>query len=340
MTKLRVIAPSNIALIKYMGKSDFSANLPANPSISMTLEGLCTEIEVEVDERSLYDRLESHPGISSSGVDRFLKHIERVRQGVQKIFPFYDLKQSLRRGGLVIRSSNTFPDSAGIASSASSFAALTLAVAALCAHDLEKFKKIYLDKKGLQEDLARLSRQGSGSSCRSFGGPWVFWCDEDVEPVLSHLPELVDFVLVVSESKKNVSSSEAHRRILTSPLWGGRSERASARADRLRSALVSGDYFLVSQIAWEESWEMHSLFHTSDPPFTYWQPSTLDILNFFMNEFSSQNRPIVTLDAGPNVHVLVPSVEELKWFELFRKKFPDIKILKSKQGLGARIESE
>jgi diphosphomevalonate decarboxylase len=246
-----------------------------------------------------------------------------------------------------VTSANTFPEASGIASSASSFAALTLGVALSCASDQEVFKSAWKDpEKGsqLRLDLAEISRQGSGSSCRSLvEGPWVVW-KADAAPraggavtqVKSQLPELTDLVVLVSSDSKEVSSSLAHSWVKTSPLWQGRMERAEERVKRLEVALLSGNIPQVSRIAWQEMWEMHSLFHTCERPFTYWQPDTLRVLKWLSKKLDSDSPPIVTLDAGPNIHVLVPSREAAEWRLVLRQNFPELQILQDTQGWGAQ----
>src|SRR5690606_28765036 len=222
--RILVRAPSNIAIVKYMGKSAASPekrNIPENPSISMTLSGLCTFLEVRasdggktgskvrlVEEPPAGARGES-PKLSESGSQRFTDHFLRCVEKLPAVFVRFGL---VARGDAAssyeIRTSNTFPHAAGIASSASSFAALTLATAALQALDREAFRKRYAEDAALRAALGSLSREGSGSSARSFDGPFVSWEGETVEAVPSSLPPLSDLVVVVSSGEKKVGSSE------------------------------------------------------------------------------------------------------------------------------------
>jgi diphosphomevalonate decarboxylase len=161
---------------------------------------------------------------------------------------------------------------------------------------------------------------------------------------MSRFPEIAHFVVVVSAGEKKVSSSEAHLRVKTSPLWEGRVERVTDRFEKTRAAIEAGDVAAVSKLAWGEMWEMHSLFHTSDDPFTYWEPQTIEALQFFGEFLGSQNPvgcpPIVTLDAGPNVHVLVPAAERLAWRERLVAKFGQGRLLEDSQGTGAEVMEE
>jgi diphosphomevalonate decarboxylase len=206
-----------------------------------------------------------------------------------------------------IRSGNNFPSDAGLASSASSFAALTKAA-------LTAFAELKGEKAPSPLEMARISRTGSGSSCRSFFAPWCRWFQDDVREVPSNLPSLVDLVAVMDGGFKKVSSSEAHKRVPSSPLFAGRVERASKRLERIEQAFITGDYKAVAEASWEELWDMHSLFHTSSPPFFYFAPETIAVLRWAEDEWEKTGRgPITTIDAGPNVHFLVKAEEAAEY---------------------------
>ena len=360
MRKLRIVAraPSNIALIKYMGKSDSSKNLPDNPSLSMTLNSLCTVADVERIEKPgdhwlpevprfrpgdlPSDRMWVSPDLSLSGREKLLKHVERVREAVPAIYEKFGIaldQEAWRGAGLHLRTANTFPASSGIASSASSFAAVTLAVAASFALDEASWSRVWGEQPELKRALAQLSRRGSGSSCRSFEGPWVYWEGESSWiPSGIQLPEMAHFVILISTQPKQVSSSEAHLRIKTSPLWERRVERVRMRSNQLLSAMRTSDLRKLAQLAWTETWEMHSLFHTASEPFTYWEPGTVEALQYFSSWMGQESPPIVTLDAGPNVHVMVDSNDQKIWLYRLQEQFRDFQILEDGQGLGAKIE--
>jgi diphosphomevalonate decarboxylase len=365
-------APSNIALIKYMGKKDSQMNVPANPSLSMTLNSLCTVTEVEMllgggsvwlpetprlrphdlMENSQGELLWLTPQLSDSGQGKLIRHLERVRQEIPKIYSQFGMclnVQATQSAQIRVRTANTFPLSSGIASSASSFASVTLALAAALAADRGEFERAYQAEPLLRRSLARLSRQGSGSSCRSFEGPWVYWEGEESVALSDvDLPEMAHFVILMSSEPKEVSSSEAHLRIQTSPLWQGRVQRVELRIRAMIEAMQWGGKKVggaegsplarISRLAWAELWEMHSLFHTAEVPFTYWQPATVQGLQFFAQWMGQDSSPIVTLDAGPNLHLIVPKVEQEIWRKRLQKEFHTFKILEDQQGLGAKLE--
>jgi diphosphomevalonate decarboxylase len=344
--KIRVRAPSNIALIKYMGKQE--RNIPENASLSMTLNKLCTFLEIEViDDGANGFKLDAETPELPSGfrkfptvfkpeaVSKFENHYRRVQSRMTELAPARSIRAD--RASVRVKSVNTFPAGSGIASSASSFAALTLG--SYLANLQNLHAEIPEIDAGLRRRLARISREGSGSSCRSFEGPWVEWQGENASQCGSNLPEMAHFVIVVEAREKKVSSSEAHIRVKTSPLWAGRVSRVTDRFERLRGALESGDRVNVSKFAWVEMWEMHSLFHTAAEPFSYWNPQTIDALHFFSEFVRSENStpPIVTLDAGPNVHVIVPLSEKPQWRERLIAKFGADALLEDSQGHGAEI---
>lgn len=355
---IRVRSPANIAIVKYMGKENAELNLPKNPSLSLTLNSLCTIVEVKWVEKNSYGEqvqwipdlphsappLSTVPKLSAKGIDRFQQHAERVLQQVLEILPKQGFeifeKAQLNDATLEIRSANSFPQAAGIASSASSFSALTLAVllSVLKPESLDIFEKTWSENHTLKRLIAQLSRMGSGSSCRSFEGPWVLWEKETAQAIASQIPPLVDLILILSEEEKAVSSSEAHERIRTSPLWGGRPTRATERVRLLREALVRGDLGTISEIAWLELWEMHSLFHTASNPFTYLIGDSLEALRFASLFLKEAKPPLVTLDAGANVHWIVPAESKDVWLARLQERFPSNKILIDTEGSGIQFK--
>jgi diphosphomevalonate decarboxylase len=348
-----------------MGKTDSEKNIPTNSSLSMTLNSRCTIAELELfseesasvpgesavewvpelprylDSSDLSDSLDSSvPQLTSRDRSRMVRHIERVWDLVPEVFDRVGLK--FRPGFLknrklrgFLRTANTFPASSGIASSASSFAAVTLAVAAGCAEDLRQFERHWEEDLSLRIGLAQISRQGSGSSCRSFFGPWVEWSPKAISVVNAEkMPPIAHFVILVKTQPKKVSSSEAHLAVQTSPLWEGRVERAEQRVIRVEAALQAGDLKALSQLSWAESWEMHSLFHTCAEPFTYWEPGTIEGLHFLAGFLKEEFPPLVTLDAGPNLHVMVRWEDRELWRSRLAQFFSTRKILEDGQGTG------
>ncbi len=291
MKSFEASMPSNIALIKYMGKTDSEVNLPTNPSLSYTLNHLKTQVRLSLSDlpndtwEPLNEGAFVAPKLSKFGVDRFLKH-----------FRFLKAQLGLSQN-FIIQSGSNFPSDCGLASSASSFAALTMAT-------FNAAKEISGSDLNLKS-LAMLSRQGSGSSCRSFFSPWCEWEGERVELVDLSLETLPHNVVIVEAEKKKISSSEAHRRVPSSLLFRGRVERATQRCELLKSALIDKDYSKAFELCWAEFWDMHALFETSSPGFGYMTDKSLKVINLARDYWDSHGEgPIVTMDAGANVHLL------------------------------------
>ena len=289
--KVQASAPSNIALIKYMGKVDSQANRPTNTSFSYTLEGLRTFVDLtSIDSNQdrwepLNDRKLEKLTLNEKGIERFLNHFQflKTQFGIE--------------GNFLVQSANNFPSDCGLASSASSFAALTRATAELARQQSR-------DPGGAFE-LAELSRRGSGSSCRSFFGPWVLWEPAQVRPLEFNMLPLRHTVVVVESKKKMVSSKEAHRRVLSSPLFVSRPERAEQRLAKLIASFKSGDWQESFEIVWAEFWDMHALFETSSPAFGYFEPGTMQVLIGLRDLWNEKkDGPLVTMDAGANIHLL------------------------------------
>jgi diphosphomevalonate decarboxylase len=340
-------------------------NLPANPSASMTLKALCTFVQLDckaaIGHSNSIQWLPSGPQLPSSQefahypallvpslkeqeVARMIRHIERVQLLLPPVFEELGLECRTQPLKIQIRTANTFPASSGIASSASSFAAITLATAFAWVKRPDELRRLCLDsgpEAPVRVALGRISRQGSGSSCRSFHGPWVFWEDETPSVLAARgMPEMSHFVLLIKTQSKKVSSSAAHQAILSSPLWQGRVARVQERAERLKLALREGDLRVISQIAWTEAWEMHSLFHTCAQPFSYWEAGTIEALHGLAPFLGEASPPIVTLDAGPNIHVLVPKSDRDVWRKRLKElrvlpTLEELKILEDGQGTGA-----
>lgn len=281
--------PSNIALIKYMGKSDVQANRPSNSSLSWTLDHLTTRVVLEKHSgpTDVWEPLTTDfpfP-MSEKGKLKYLNHLDRLK----KVF---GVIQNFK-----VSSGNNFPADCGIASSASSFAALTEVA-------VNAFTEI-TGKSMALEEKAKLSALGSGSSCRSFFSGWVLWDGDGVESIDLPLQQLLHMVVIVGGGTKKVSSSEAHQRVPTSLLNRGRNERAEQRLQEFMALAKKGDWTALSQVAWQEFWDMHSLFETCTPPFGYFLPGTQQILNELRACWdASGDGPLVTMDAGPNVHLL------------------------------------
>lgn len=309
-------APSNIALIKYMGKSNSLNNSPTNSSLSYTLEHLRSFVRLTLKPEFKQDQWNLLEGkglektsMSQKSIDRYLKHFSLLKTelGIQ--------------GAFLVESANNFPADCGLASSASSFAALTLASA-------EVARQMNPQREHGVENLAELSRRGSGSSCRSFFAPWGLWFSEGVRPLELGINQLKHQVVVVDQHVKEVSSSEAHLRVLTSPLFEKRAQRAEARMAELLQVLRNPDWKRAFEICWSEFWDMHALFETSQTPFGYMTAGSLKALEFIRNYWKQhQDGPLVTMDAGPNVHLLYRQDQAKMALEIQKSLVSDFRLI-------------
>jgi diphosphomevalonate decarboxylase len=294
---------SNVALIKYMGKLDATSNLACNPSLSYTLPHLRTTVVV----RRSPDATDRWRHLRRTGNDRvrLTPHgRRRLLDYVRRLCHQWQYPQHL-----LVESTNNFPADAGIASSASSFSAVTKAVAAL------------LNRCESNEELARQRRTASGSSCRSFFGPRCACDGETIQAMDFPTGRLLHMVIIVDDGRKSVASSEAHARVVASLNFAGRPERARARMERLLRSLGNSDWAAAYAISWEEFIDMHSLFETSNPPFSYRTAESDRILVECRAVWDTHgDGPIVTMDAGPNVHLLFRRDQE-KMFLQMRERF-------------------
>ncbi len=321
---LMVEMPSNIALIKYMGKTlNGLKNTPTNSSLSVTLPFLKTKLIIEPADHLSVDQIEGLTWFNSRGETYDQVVNDQVanesyslflsKKGEKRFLDFFlhlknvlNLKKNYR-----LYSGNNFPSDCGIASSSSSFAALTLAAYAL---SLVENKSLPQPISSLA-DLASLSRQGSGSSCRSFFKVGSLWSAQGVlgfsfSEVFKNMSHEV---WVVEDSIKSISSSQAHQNVVTSLLFESRHDRAEARLKQLIVADQKGDYKMAFELMWSEFWDMHALFETSYPSFGYISQGTMALL-YLVRSFWNQYEvgPLVTMDAGPNVHLFWPNQQQVQ----------------------------
>jgi diphosphomevalonate decarboxylase len=283
-------AHPNIAFIKYWGNRDNALRLPMNGSISMNLDGLLTRTTVSFQP--------------SLALDEFvLNGRETTGHALERVAAMLDLVRT--KAGLKMRaevvSENNFPTGAGIASSASAFAALTLAASKAAGLDLPEV------------ELSRLARRGSGSACRSIPGGYVEWQPGTVDgdsfafsiAAPDHWP-LVDCVAVVSAGHKTTGSTEGHALAGTSPLQEARVADSPRRLEICRQAILNRDFESFAGIIEHDSNLMHAVMMTSHPALFYWEPATLAVMDM-VRTWRKDGLPVAyTIDAGPNVHVICP----------------------------------
>ena len=257
----------------------------------MNLDGLFTKTEVVFSEKAKYDTL-------------VLNHRKIEGPGLQRVSKLLDLVRSLAKRDLyaAVTSENNFPTGAGIASSASAFAALAVASSAALELDLEEVQ------------LSRLARRGSGSACRSIPSGFVEWhageTDEDsyaVSLAASNHWDIDDCIAIVAAGHKPTGSTEGHALAGTSPLQAARVADTPRRLEICRSAIQTKDFASLAQIVEEDSTLMHAVMMTSHPSIYYWEPTTIYIMKSLPQWRAEGVQAAFTIDAGANVHVLCPS---------------------------------
>jgi diphosphomevalonate decarboxylase len=300
--KATAVAPANIAFIKYWGRKDPQLRIPYNPSISMNLSNCTTTTTVEFSKDFSEDRV-------SEGFDdrRILEHLDRLR------------KLAGIKARVHVETKNNFPISTGIASSASGFAALTVAGTSA------------LGMKLSEKELTALARLGSGSACRSIPDGFVKW---EGEFAYSLYPAdywgIRDILVIVDEGAKKISSSEGHDKAITSPYFNKRLQELPKRINRLEAALQDKNFRMFGEVIEEDCLDMHHVMQTQAPPLFYWNDKTKQVIDMLKE---SKLPAYFTVDAGPNVHVVCEENDEQKVAELFN----EWKIIINKPAAGAHV---
>ena len=203
-----------------------------------------------------------------------------------------------------VMSQNNFPAGTGIASSASAFAALSLAASCAAGLNLN------------EAELSRIARLGSGSACRSVPAGFVEWQaghDGVTSYAYSIAPEdhwnLVDCITIISKSHKATSSEAGHVLADSSQFQAVRTASATERLEICRNAILTRDFDAFADVTEFDSNLMHAVIMTSNPPVIYWLPATLQVIHEVIKMRKSGMQVCYTIDAGPNVHVICANEE-------------------------------
>lgn len=308
-------SPSNIALVKYWGKTH--PQIPKNPSLSFTLDACFTLTKLKYlpiinknDRTVSFDFEIYFDGIKK---DDFKPKINTFFKRIEKYVPF------INEYSFIIESRNSFPHSSGIASSASGMSAL-----ALCVMSIEKELNPDMSDTYFYKKASFLARLGSGSAARSVKGKLVIWGEHEAIPNSSDLfgvrfsfevhpifKNYHDTILLVDKGQKQVSSTLGHNLMQGHPFAEKRFEQANENLGDLVSILQNGDIDRFIGIVESEALTLHAMMLTSSPYFILMQPNTLAIIHKIW-EFRKQTKANIcfTLDAGANVHVLYPENEK------------------------------
>jgi len=297
MMKASAIAHSNVALIKYWGRSldqSFHLNIPSNDSVSMTKCGISKNIRLQThttiefsDAYAEDTAILNGNFVTGRNMERILKIVNPLRKRSKVTWKFKMVSQ------------NDYPTQAGLASSASGFAALANATAHALSLDLTK------------KELSRYARLGSGSAARSIHGGFVYWHKGH-----SHETSFAEqicgpdefnmnvVIAIVNEERKAITSDVGHRTAHTSPFNSIRIDKSQQQAKEIRRAILDDDFSKVGKLSEENCKYMHFVMMTSEPPLYYWQPETLRLMKLIHKIRGAGLECYFTIDAGPNVHFL------------------------------------
>lgn len=300
-------SPSNIALVKYWGKKP--VQIPMNPSVSFTLQKSATTTKMNIRPvQNKETRINFYLGKEKN--ELFAEKTLDFFNSISYIFPF------IKQLDFEIKSENSFPHSAGIASSASGMSAL-----ALCLCDIERtyFNTLQTEDEFYQK-ASYVARLGSGSAARSIFGGAVLWGE------IPYIPESSDFyglslkerlhdefknyqdtILIVDAGQKKVSSRVGHSLMKTNPFASQRFEQAKTNTENIIKVLETGDIETFIKITESEALTLHAMMMTSTPYFLLIKANTLQIIEKLWEYRLETGIPLsFTLDAGPNVHLLYP----------------------------------
>ena len=299
-TRGEAFAPSNIALCKYWGKRNVELNLPVNSSLSISLGKLGTNTIVKFAKNA--DRI-------------YLNGKVAPKDFSVRISEFLDL---FRTDGqfFEVRTRNNIPTAAGLASSASGFAALVKALDQLMNWGFNP------------HELSMLARLGSGSAARSLYDGFAVWhagqradgMDSYAEPLDGSWPQLCIGILEISKGRKPVGSTEGMNRTReTSELYQSWPKQAACDYDELRTAIAVQDFSMLGQTAENNALAMHATMMAAWPPLCYWKPQSLTMMQRVWAARETGLELYFTMDAGPNIKLLFQRQEQAEVKRLFPK---------------------
>lgn len=315
-------AHTNIALIKYWGKRNEDLILPTNSSLSVTLDGFYTKTSVRFEEDAENDVFYlNDEKVTGEPYTRVTEYLDLVRSMSDQPHRF-----------AVVDSLNTVPTAAGFASSASGFAALAAA----------STKALNLDMNEVA--LSKLTRQGSGSACRSIYGGFVEWemgeaddgSDSYAIPVApqEHWDIRVAAVVVTAKEKEIKSRVGMKRTVDTSVFYQGWLDSLPADLMDIKAGIQARDFEKVGAIAEANCLKMHATTLGANPPFTYWQDSTMAVMQTVQQMRKDGIAAYFTIDAGPNVKVLYLPEQEEAVLSRLRETRDVTDVMTSKVGAG------
>ncbi len=321
MIKVTAQAPANIAFIKYWGKKDEALRLPLNSSISMNLSGAYTMTTVEFSPSLVKDSVTLVDGVFSEQEEtRVIESLNRIRA-----------KAHVNNYAKVV-TKNTFPKGAGMAASASGFAALTVA----------GFTSLGVNMP--EREVTIFARMGSGSACRSIPDGFVMWekgrVSDDSYAYSLHPHtywDVRDVLVIVDSHMKKVSTTEGMEHVSTSPLLSVRLASLPKRISKTRDALQRKDFPLLGRLIEEDCLDMHRVMQSQDPPLLYWNDETVRLMDA-VGTWRRSGLPVYfTIDAGPNVHLICEGKDEKRVCDAVKGLSGVQSVLTNTVAEGARI---
>lgn len=315
------IAHPNIAFIKYWGNQGSEWNIPLGNSISMNLAAFETKTTIEFNDKFSSDSL-------------ILNKQDASYEALQRTVEFLDKFRSLYHfeGNAKIVSENNFPTGAGIASSASGFAALALACLAA--------SQVEYDEK----DVSALARIGSGSASRSVPTGYVEWIQGknhsdsySISIADKNHWNLIDTIVMIDSSHKKITSKQGHRIASSSPLQNMRVQHINERIEICRKSILNKDFSTLASISEADTLLMHSVMMSSSPALYYLQPETLAVIETIRDLRENGLETFFTIDAGANVHTITTEKDKEKVINKLQNKFSQFPMRSSNTGNAARL---
>jgi diphosphomevalonate decarboxylase len=322
--KATATAHSNLALVKYWGKQNSALNIPAVGSISITLEGLATHTTVQFDPDFEKDVL-------------ILNGVRADEEKEKRISAFLDLvrRQANINYNASVTSENNYPTGAGLASSASGFAALALAAAGAAHLSFSP------------QQLSVLARQGSGSAARSiFGGFVEMKAGSKSDGSDSHAVQLADethwginvIIAITTDQEKQIGSTEGMTQTaLTSPFYADWISSSKQDLEEMRTSIAAKDFEKLGEISEHSCLKMHGLAMSSKPGIVYWNATTISIIHFVRELRQKNFQCYFSIDAGPQLKIICLPHNAEK-IENFVNEIPGVKrMIRTSLGSGAKL---
>lgn len=336
-------SPSNIALVKYWGK--YGEQLPQNASVSFTLTNCNTKTTLYFTKKDPSNEFDFEVYLDGLREIAFEPKVNKFFERIEKYVSF------LKDYTFKIETTNSFPHSSGIASSASGMSALAIALVAM----EQRLIADDMSNESMHQKASFLARLGSGSAARSIQGPLVVW---GAHPEINGSSNLFgvpyamqvdsvfenyqDTILLVDKGEKQVSSTVGHDLMHGHPYADKRFKEANNNLSKLISIFKTGDIPAFIEIVESEALQLHAMMMASKPYFILMKPNTLEIINrIWEYRKNTQSNVCFTLDAGANVHVLYPEAEKEQVQDFIATQLADYckngEYIHDQAGLGATL---